>query len=81
MWGFGLGGAHSLELIPHVALLGLLRFWEVPVHILYGEQWPGGDKLVGHACLFYFQSIRRRYFIVYYLVSRYYALLASLVDR
>ena len=41
MWGFGLGGAHSLALILHVALLGLLRFWEVFVHILYGEQLPG----------------------------------------
>ena len=40
MWGFGLGGAHSLALIPHVALLSLLGFWEVPVNILYGEQWP-----------------------------------------
>ena len=41
MWGFGLGGAHYLALIPHVALLGLLGFWEVPVQIVYGEQWPG----------------------------------------
>ena len=41
MWGFGLGGAHYLSLIPHVNLLGLLGFWEVPVHIVYGEQWPG----------------------------------------
>ena len=41
MWGFGLGGAHSLALIPHVNLLGLLGFWEVPVHIVYDEQWPG----------------------------------------
>ena len=40
MWGFGLGGAHSLELIMLVALLGLLGLWEVPVHILYGNQWP-----------------------------------------
>ena len=32
------------------------------------------DKLVGHACIFYFQSIRRGYFIVEYLASRYYAL-------
>ena len=42
MWGFGLGGAHSLALIPHVALMGLLGILEVPVHIVYGEPWPGG---------------------------------------
>ena len=41
MWEFGLVGAHSLVLIPHVALLGLLRFLEVHVHIVYGEHWPG----------------------------------------
>ena len=41
MWGFGLGGAHSLALILHLALLGLLGLWYVPVHIVYGEQWPG----------------------------------------
>ena len=41
MWGFGIGGVHYLALIPHVALLGLLGFWEVPVQIVYGEQWPG----------------------------------------
>ena len=41
MWGFGLGGAHSLVLIPRVSLLGILGFWEVPVYIFYGEQWPG----------------------------------------
>ena len=41
MWGFGLGGAHYLALIPHVALLGLLGLWEVPVNIVNGEQWPG----------------------------------------
>ena len=40
MWGFGLVGEHSLVFIPHVALLGLLGFWEVPVHIVYGEQLP-----------------------------------------
>ena len=28
-------------LIPHVDLLGLIGLWEVPVHIAYGEQWPG----------------------------------------
>ena len=33
---------HSFVLIVHVGLLGLLWFWEVPVHILYGDQWPGG---------------------------------------
>ena len=38
MWGLGLGEVYSLELILHVALLGLLVFWEVHVHILYGEQ-------------------------------------------
>ena len=32
------------------------------------------DKLVGHACLFYLQSVRRGYLIVNYLVSKYYAL-------
>ena len=32
--------AHSLALISYVALLGLLGFWEVPVHIMYGEQCP-----------------------------------------
>ena len=41
MWGFGLGGAHSLSLIPHVALMGLFGLWKVPVHIVYGEKWPG----------------------------------------
>ena len=41
MWGFGLGGVHSLALIPHVALLVLLGFCEVTVHIVYGEQCPG----------------------------------------
>ena len=41
MWGVGLGGAHSLVLILHLALLGLFVFWEVPVHIVYGEQCPG----------------------------------------
>ena len=41
MWGFGLGGAHSLELIQHVALLGILRLCEVPVHIVYAYQWTG----------------------------------------
>ena len=41
MWGFGLGGAHSLALIMHVALLGILGFWEVPIHIVYDEQCPG----------------------------------------
>ena len=41
MVGIGLGGAHCLALIPHVALLGLLGFWEVPIHILYSEKWPG----------------------------------------
>ena len=41
MWGFSLCGAQSLVLIPHVALLGLLGFWEVTVYIPYGEQWPG----------------------------------------
>ena len=25
----------------HVSLLGHLGFWEVPVHIVYGEQCPG----------------------------------------
>ena len=41
MWGFGLGGTHSLAFLPHADLLGLLRLWEVPVLIVYGEQWPG----------------------------------------
>ena len=41
MWDFVLGGAHSLALITHVAFLGLLGFWEVPIHIVYGEKWPG----------------------------------------
>ena len=41
MWGFGLGGAHSLALITHVALIDLLGFWEVTVHIVYSEKWPG----------------------------------------
>ena len=41
MWVFGLGGAHSLALIPHVELPGILGFWEVPVHIVYGEQCLG----------------------------------------
>ena len=41
MWGFDLCGAHSILLITHAALLGLLGFWEVPVRILYGEQWTG----------------------------------------
>ena len=49
MWGFGLGGAHSLALIPHVALLGLLRLWEVHVHIVYGEQFPGEIVIVPDA--------------------------------
>ena len=31
-------------MIPHVALLGILGLWEVPVHIVYGEQWP--DEVV-----------------------------------
>ena len=39
--GSRVGGAHYLALIPHVALLGLLGFWEVPVHIVFGEQWLG----------------------------------------
>ena len=41
MWGVGLGGAHSLALNLHVTLMGILGLWEVPVHIVYGEQWPG----------------------------------------
>ena len=41
MWGFRLGGVHSLALILHVVFLRLLRFWEVSVHIMYGDQWPG----------------------------------------
>ena len=41
MWGFGLGGVHYLALMSHVALLGILGFWGVLVHIVYGEQWPG----------------------------------------
>ena len=41
MLGFALGGAHSLVLIQNVYLLGILVFWEVPVHIVYGKQWPG----------------------------------------
>ena len=39
MSGFGLGGAHSLALIPHVALLVILVFWEVHVRIMHGDQW------------------------------------------
>ena len=49
MWGFGLGGAHYLALIPHVALLGLLGFWEVPVHIVYGDKCPGEVVTVPNA--------------------------------
>ena len=30
-----------MALIPHVALLGILGFWGVLFHIVYGEQWPG----------------------------------------
>ena len=41
MWGFGFGGAQFLMLIPHVAFLGLLGLWELPVHIVYGEKWSG----------------------------------------
>ena len=41
MWGFGIGGVHYLALTLHVALLGILRFWEVPVQIVYGNQWTG----------------------------------------
>ena len=41
MWGFCLGGAHSLALVPHVSLLGILRFLYMPVHIVYGKQWSG----------------------------------------
>ena len=41
IWGFGYGGVHSLAVIVHVALLGIIGLWEVSVHILYGEQWPG----------------------------------------
>ena len=49
MWGFGLGGEHSLALIPYAALLGILGFWEIPVHIVYGEQWPGEVVIVPDA--------------------------------
>ena len=53
--GLGIGGAHSLALIPRVALLGLLGFWEVPAHILYCDQWSGEVAIVTDAiepCLF-----------------------------
>ena len=30
-----------MALILHKDILGLLGFWEVPVHIFYGDQWPG----------------------------------------
>ena len=36
--GYYFGGAHSLLLIAHVALLGFLRLWEVLVQILHGDQ-------------------------------------------
>ena len=49
MWVLGLGGAQSLVLIPHVALLFILGFWKVPVHILYGEQCPGKVVIVPDA--------------------------------
>ena len=41
MWGFGLGGVHSLALILHVYLMVLLRFWEVHVLNVHGDQWQG----------------------------------------
>ena len=41
LMGVYFGGVHSLTLISHVALLGLLIFWEVLVHIIHCDQWPG----------------------------------------
>ena len=40
--GWVFGGAHSLELIAHVSLLGFLQFLELPVYIIHGDKRPGG---------------------------------------
>ena len=56
---------HSNEVV--LQLLNRLICQVAPL-IIYRE------NLVGRACLFYFQSVRRVYLIVQYLVSRYYAL-------
>ena len=32
-----------------MALLDLLGLWEVPIHIVYGEKWPGGVVTVPDA--------------------------------
>ena len=43
------GGVHSLPLISHVALLSFLIFWEVLVHVLQYDQFPGQLVFVAYS--------------------------------
>ena len=36
-------------MIPYLAHLGLLVFWEVLVYMVYDEQWPGEEVTVSDA--------------------------------
>ena len=44
------GGMYALALTFHVSLLCLFRLWEMLVHILGSDEWPGAVVAMMDGC-------------------------------